>query len=65
MVYLDESGGQVQAGLVVFTCAPNSDTASVEDGKALQNGMSQKTCLDALIYTCGISGSSQIAPANH
>ena len=30
MVYLDESGGQVQAGLVVFTCAPNSDTASVE-----------------------------------
>jgi hypothetical protein len=22
--------------------------------------MSQKTCLDALIYTCGISGSSQI-----
>ena len=29
-------------------------------GKALQNGMSQKTCLDALIYTCGISGSSQI-----
>ena len=27
MVYLDESGGQVQAGLVVFTCAPNSDTA--------------------------------------
>ena len=30
MVCLDESGGQVQAGLVVFTCAPTSDTASVE-----------------------------------
>lgn len=30
MVYLDEAGGQIQAGLVVFTCAPNSDTASVE-----------------------------------
>ena len=30
MVYLDESGGQVQAGPAAFTCAPNSDTASVE-----------------------------------
>lgn len=30
IVYLDETGGQIQAGLAVFTCAPNSDTASVE-----------------------------------
>lgn len=30
IVYLDEADGQVQAGLAVFTCAPNSDTASVE-----------------------------------
>lgn len=30
MIYLDEAEGQTQAGLVVFTCAPNSDTASVE-----------------------------------
>ena len=26
MVYLDESGGQVQAGLGGVTCAPESDT---------------------------------------
>lgn len=30
IVYLDEADGQIQAGLAVFTCAPNSDTASVE-----------------------------------
>jgi len=30
MIYLDEADGKTQAGLVVFTCAPNSDTASVE-----------------------------------
>lgn len=30
MIYLDEDGGQVQAALAVFTCVPNSDTASVE-----------------------------------
>lgn len=30
MIYLDEAKGKIQAGLVVFTCAPNSDTASVE-----------------------------------
>lgn len=30
LVYLDEADGQIQAGLAVFTCAPNSDTASVE-----------------------------------
>ncbi len=30
MIYLDETNGKIEAGLVVFTCAPNSDTASVE-----------------------------------
>lgn len=30
IVYLDEADGQIQAGLAVFTCTPNSDTASVE-----------------------------------
>lgn len=30
IVYLDEAEGQIQAGLAVFICAPNSDTASVE-----------------------------------
>ncbi len=30
IVYLDESNGQIEAGLAVFTCTPNSDTASVE-----------------------------------
>ena len=30
LVYLDEADGQIQAGLAVFTCAPNSNTASVE-----------------------------------
>lgn len=30
IVYLDEAEGKIQAGLAVFTCAPNSDTASVE-----------------------------------
>lgn len=30
IVYLDEAEGQIQAGLAVFTCTPNSDTASVE-----------------------------------
>lgn len=30
MIYLDAAEGKTHAGLVVFTCAPNSDTASVE-----------------------------------
>lgn len=30
IIYLDEAEGQTQVGLAVFTCAPNSDTASVE-----------------------------------
>lgn len=30
MIYLDESDRQIQAGLVVFTCAPNSDSSSAQ-----------------------------------
>lgn len=31
MIYLDEAQNEVQAGLVVFTCAPSADTSSVEE----------------------------------
>lgn len=48
MVYLDEADGQIQAGLVVFTCAPNSDTASVEGEARIYTA--QGTDIDEALY---------------
>lgn len=48
IVYLDEAEGQIQAGLAVFTCTPNSDTASVE-GEA-QIYTAQGTSIEEALY---------------
>ncbi len=37
-VYLDESGGAYHAGLAVFLCEPNSDTASVQGEAKIYTG---------------------------